>query len=85
MDFVSASTGALLSQASISGPGGLTIDSNNNLYMSHLYGPSVLKIPYVNGAYATLTDVFSGKLHRQRYDRVHVCQRTEWRSQGDCL
>jgi len=56
VDFVSASTGALLSQASISGPGGLTIDSNNNLYMAHLYGPSVLKIPYVNGVYATLTD-----------------------------
>ena len=60
VDFVSASTGALLSQASISGPGGLTTDDNNNLYMSHLYGPSVLKIPfdYVNGVYATLTDVF---------------------------
>jgi len=56
VDFVSASTGALLSQASISGPGGLTIDSNNNLYMSHLYGNSVLKIPYVKGVYATLTD-----------------------------
>jgi sugar lactone lactonase YvrE len=60
VDFVSASSGALLSQASISGPGGLTTDNNNNLYMSHLYGPSVLKIPfdYVNGVYATLTDVF---------------------------
>jgi sugar lactone lactonase YvrE len=60
VDFVYASTGALLSQASISGPGGLTTDNNNNLYMSHLYGPSVLKIPfdYVHGVYATLTDVF---------------------------
>ncbi len=55
-DFVSASTGALLNQVTISGAGGFTIDSKNNLYMSHLYGPSVLKIPYVNGAYATLTD-----------------------------
>ncbi|MGO8757568.1 MAG: hypothetical protein ACLQG3_05525 [Terracidiphilus sp.] len=56
VDFVNASTGALTSQVKISGPGGLTIDSSNNLYMSHLYGPSVLKIPYVNGAYATLSD-----------------------------
>ncbi len=56
VDYVSASTGALIGQASISGPGGLTIDSQNNLYMSHLYGPTVLKIPYVNGVYATLTD-----------------------------
>ncbi len=56
VDFVSATTGALLSQVKISGPGGLTIDSNNNLYMSHLYGNSVLKIPYVKGAYAALSD-----------------------------
>ncbi len=56
VDFVSATTGALLSQAKISGPGGLTTDSQNNLYMAHLYGPSVLKIPYVKGAYATLSD-----------------------------
>jgi hypothetical protein len=55
-DFVSVSTGALLNQVSINGPGGFTLDSQNNLYMSHLYGPPVLKIPYVNGAYATLTD-----------------------------
>jgi hypothetical protein len=55
-DFVSASTGALVNQVTINGAGGFTIDSNNNLYMSHLYGPSVLKIPYVNGAYATLSD-----------------------------
>lgn len=56
VDFVSATTGALLSQVKISGPGGLTTDSQNNLYMAHLYGPSVLKIPYVKGAYATLSD-----------------------------
>jgi sugar lactone lactonase YvrE len=56
VDFVNASTGALVNQVKISGPGGLTIDSNNNLYMSHLYGNSVLKIPYVNGVYATLSD-----------------------------
>lgn len=55
-DFVNASTGALINQVSINGPGGFTLDSKNNLYMSHLYGPSVLKIPYVNGAYATLSD-----------------------------
>jgi sugar lactone lactonase YvrE len=55
-DFVSVSTGALLSQVSINGPGGFTTDSKGNLYMSHLYGSPVLKIPYVNGAYVTLTD-----------------------------
>ena len=55
-DFISASTGALLSQVSISGPGGFTTDSQGNLYMAHLYGPSVLKIPYVNGVYAALSD-----------------------------
>jgi sugar lactone lactonase YvrE len=55
-DFISASTGALLNQVKISGPGGFTTDSKGNLYMAHLYGPSVLKIPYVNGAYATLSD-----------------------------
>ena len=55
-DFVNASTGALVNQVAINGPGGFTIDSQNNLYMSHLYGAPVLKIPYVNGVYATLTD-----------------------------
>ena len=55
-DFVSTTTGNLVNQVSINGPGGFTTDSQNNLYMSHLYGPSVLKIPYVNGAYATLSD-----------------------------
>jgi len=55
-DFVSVSTGALLNQVTINGAGGFTTDSKGNLYMSHLYGSPVLKIPYVNGAYATLTD-----------------------------
>jgi sugar lactone lactonase YvrE len=55
-DFISVSTGALLSQVTISGPGGFTTDSQGNLYMAHLYGPTVLKIPYVNGVYATLSD-----------------------------
>ncbi len=55
-DFVNSATGALVSQVAINGPGGFITDSQNNLYMSHLYGPPVLKIPYVNGTYATLTD-----------------------------
>jgi len=55
-DFVSVSTGALLNQVSINGPGGFALDSHNNLYMSHLYNSAVLKIPYVNGTYATLSD-----------------------------
>jgi sugar lactone lactonase YvrE len=55
-DFVSVSTGALLNQVTINGPGGFALDSKNNLYMSHLYGTPVLKIPLVNGVYATLSD-----------------------------
>ncbi|HEY1922433.1 MAG TPA: hypothetical protein VGG44_06680, partial [Tepidisphaeraceae bacterium] len=55
-DFINASTGALISQVTINGPGGFAIDSKNNLYMSHLYGPPILKIPYVNGKYVALTD-----------------------------
>jgi hypothetical protein len=54
--FVNASTGATISTVSFNGPGGMAVDSNNNLYLSHLYNSVVYKVPYVNGAYATLTD-----------------------------
>jgi sugar lactone lactonase YvrE len=54
--FVNASTGATISTVAFNGPGGLTIDSNNNLYVSHLYNSIIYKVPFVNGAYATLTD-----------------------------
>jgi sugar lactone lactonase YvrE len=58
-DFVNASTGALVSQVAINGGGVFTTDSQNNLYMGHLYSSSVLKIPFVNGAYVPLSDVAS--------------------------
>jgi hypothetical protein len=54
--FVNASTGATISTVTFNGPGGMTIDGNNNLYLSHLYNSIVYKVPYVNGAYTTLTD-----------------------------
>jgi len=52
-------TGAMttLSPASgFSNPGGVTIDSQNNIYISHIYNSLIYKIPYVNGAYAAITD-----------------------------
>jgi sugar lactone lactonase YvrE len=56
-DIVSQSTGALISSISMSGGGVFTIDSKNNLYMGHLYNSAVFKIPYVSGAYVTLSDL----------------------------
>jgi sugar lactone lactonase YvrE len=41
-----------------SNPGGVTIDANNNLYISRSYNNNILKAPYVNGAYVTITDTF---------------------------
>ena len=58
-DFVSASTGALVQQVSMSGGGVFAIDSKNNLYMGHLYNSAVYKIPFVAGAYVTLSDLSS--------------------------
>ncbi len=63
VDFINVKTGALMTNGTnaagpvaVSGPGGITIDSNNNLYISHLYNNIIYKLPFVNGAYATLTD-----------------------------
>jgi hypothetical protein len=39
---------------SLSNPNGVAVDSQNNLYIGFSYGPTVLKIPYVNGAYAAI-------------------------------
>jgi sugar lactone lactonase YvrE len=58
-DIVNASTGALISAISMSGGGVFTIDSKNNLYMGHLYNSAVFKIPFVSGAYVTLSDLSS--------------------------
>ena len=62
--FINAATGAVIANGtnpaaaiSFSGPGGITIDSNNNLYFAHLYNQTIYKLPYLgNGVYATLTD-----------------------------
>ncbi len=50
-------TGAVTTLASsFSNPGGVTIDSQNNLYISHIYNQIIYKIPYVNGSYVPVTD-----------------------------
>ncbi len=38
----------------LSNPNGVAVDSQNNLYIGFSYSPNVLKIPYVNGAYAAI-------------------------------
>ncbi len=58
-DIVSQSTGALIQSIAMSGGGVFSIDSHNNLYMGHLYNSAVFKIPFVNGAYVTLSDLGS--------------------------
>jgi sugar lactone lactonase YvrE len=40
--------------------GGVALDSAGNLYVAALYSGIVVKLPYNNGAYATLTDATSG-------------------------
>ena len=42
---------------SLSNPNGVAVDSQSNLYIGFSYGPTVLKIPYVNGTYATIAAV----------------------------
>lgn len=53
--FSGANGGAQSTLASVNGPGGITVDSHDNLYVAHLYNQYVLKVPYANGTYA-LTD-----------------------------
>jgi sugar lactone lactonase YvrE len=36
------------------GVGAVTVDQNNNLYISGLYEPYIAKVPYVNGTYAPI-------------------------------
>jgi Chitobiase/beta-hexosaminidase C-terminal domain len=42
---------------SLSNPNGVAVDSQSNLYIGFSYGSTVLKVPYVNGAYATIAAV----------------------------
>jgi sugar lactone lactonase YvrE len=50
-------TGAVTTlSSSFSNPGGVTVDSQNNIYISHLYNSIIYKIPYVNGSYVAVTD-----------------------------
>lgn len=53
---LNGSTGAATTLASFGNPGGITVDGQNNIYVSRMFGGTVLKVPYVNGTYATLTD-----------------------------
>ena len=50
-------TGAVTTLSSnFSNVAAVTVDSQNNLYISHLYNSIIYKIPYVNGSYAAVTD-----------------------------
>jgi sugar lactone lactonase YvrE len=54
---VNAQTGATIgTPVTFNGPGGMTVDSKNNLYLSHLYNSVIYKVPYVNGAYVSWSD-----------------------------
>ena len=49
-------TGAVTTLSSnFSNVGAVTVDSQNNLYISQLYGSNIYKIPYANGSYAAVT------------------------------
>ena len=49
-------TGAVTTlSSSFTNVGAVTVDSQNNLYISQLYGSNIYKIPYVNGSYAAVT------------------------------
>ncbi len=54
---VNAQTGATIgTPVTVNGPGGITVDSNNNLYISHLYNNIIYKVPFVKGAYVSWSD-----------------------------
>ena len=49
-------TGAVTTlSSSFTNVAAVTVDSQNNLYISQLYGSNIYKIPYVNGSYAAVT------------------------------
>ncbi len=54
--FVNPQTGAINQSVTFNGPGGITIDSQNNLYLAHLYNSVIYKVPFVSGAYVTWSD-----------------------------
>lgn len=55
--FVNAQTGATIgTPVGVNGPGGITVDSKNNLYIAHLYNNIIYKIPFVSGAYVSWSD-----------------------------
>ena len=49
--------GTVASLGAFSNPGGVAADSAGNLYISGQYNNQIAKLPYVNGAYATLTAI----------------------------
>jgi len=56
VEMYNPSKGTVVSFATISNPGGIAVDSKNNLYISHDYNSIILKVPYVSGAYVAVTD-----------------------------
>jgi hypothetical protein len=53
VEMLNPQTGVLTALGTYSDSGGLTLDSNNNLYIVGQYSPIVLKVPFINGAYVS--------------------------------
>jgi hypothetical protein len=49
-------TGTITTLGSVGNAGPVTIDAQNNLYIGALYSATIVKIPYVAGAYATFNN-----------------------------
>jgi len=45
---------------------GVAVDANNNLYVGFAYSSTVMKVPFVNGAYATSLRARATTLPRRR-------------------
>jgi sugar lactone lactonase YvrE len=57
---INSKTGAATTLGSWGNIGPIAIDAQNNAYIAELYGPTIIKLPYVNGAYATFTNSPAG-------------------------
>ncbi len=56
IEMLNPQTEVLTTLGTYSDSGGLTLDSNNNLYIVGQYSPIVLKVPFINGAYVSFED-----------------------------
>lgn len=53
-------TGAVTTLGTWSNAQAVTVDSHNNLYVANLYSDTIVKVPFVNGAYAAFTSSPAG-------------------------